>query len=76
MRGGCRQTCRHDLEFIGSGSRPTCRLAVNARWRPPYLLLYSLNAAVDLPSALPQMRGGSRLICCIEAEVILPAASL
>ena len=21
MRGGCRQTCRHDLEFIGGGSR-------------------------------------------------------
>ena len=80
MRGGGLLTCCSTawmqqstylptwLEITEGRSGPTCCFAVNARRRPPYLLLYCLDAAVYLPAALSRMRGGCRSTCDIEDQ--------
>ena len=65
---GCysRPTFRLPLPPRGR-SRPTRRLAVDARRLSPYLLPWSSLVAADaIPAASPWMRGGSRLTCRID----------
>ena len=81
MRGGCRQTCRHDLEFIGGGSRLLAALpwmqgggrltCCSTAWMPQSTYLpprRRCEAAVALPATLkPGCR--SRFTCCLDLEI-------